>query len=59
MAILSDLFSKATTSLPLLKISKWDVMVKKGQAPKRKNDNGIVVIEQPTHHVLISMPYKK
>lgn len=41
MAILSDLFSKATTSLPLLKISKWDVMVKKGQAPKRKNDSGI------------------
>lgn len=41
MAILSDLFSKATTSLPLLKISKWDVMVKKGQAPKRKSDDGI------------------
>ena len=41
MAILSDLFSKATTSLPLLKISKWDVMVKKGQAPKREKDKNI------------------
>lgn len=41
MALLSDLFSKATTSLPLLKISKWDVMVKKGQAPKREKDKNI------------------
>lgn len=41
MALLSDLWSKATTSLPLLKISKWDVMVLKGQAPKRKSDNKI------------------
>lgn len=41
MALLADLFSKATTSLPLLKISKWDVMVKKGQAPKRQSDNKI------------------
>ena len=41
MALLSDLFSKATTSLPLLKISKWDVMVLKGQAPKREPDNKI------------------
>jgi len=41
MALLSDLFSKVTTSLPLLKISKWDIMVKKGQAPKRKSDNQI------------------
>ncbi len=41
MALLSDLWSKATTSLPLIKISKWDVMVLKGQAPKRKSDNKI------------------
>lgn len=41
MALLADLFSKATTSLPLLKISKWDVMVLKGQAPKRDTDTGI------------------
>jgi len=42
MALLSDLFTKATGSLPLLKISKWDIMVKKGQAPKRKSDGGIL-----------------
>lgn len=41
MAILSKLFSKATGSLPLFKISKWDVMVKKGQAPKRETDGVI------------------
>lgn len=41
MALLSDLFSKATTSLPLFKISKWDVMVLKGQAPKRGKDSSI------------------
>lgn len=41
MALLSDLFSKATGSLPLFKISKWDVMVLKGQAPKREKDSGI------------------
>lgn len=41
MAILSTLFSKATGSLPLFKISKWDVMVKKGQAPKRETDGVI------------------
>ena len=46
MALLSDLFSKVTSSLPLLKISKWDVMVKKGQAPKRKTDKGISGIIQ-------------
>ena len=41
MALLADLFSKATGSLPTFKISKWDVMVLKGQAPKRKTDKGI------------------
>lgn len=41
MAILSTLFSKATGSLPLFKISKWDVMVKKGQALKRETDGVI------------------
>lgn len=46
MALLSDLFSKVTSSLPLFKISKWDVMVKKGQAPKRKTDKGISGIIQ-------------
>jgi len=41
MALLSTLFSKVTTSLPLFKISKWDVMVLKGNAPKRETDIGI------------------
>ena len=41
MAVLSTLFSKITTSLPLFKISKWDVMVLKGQAPKRRSDEEI------------------
>lgn len=41
MALLADLWSKATGSLPLLKVTKWDVMVKREQAPKRKSDSGI------------------
>lgn len=41
MAVLSTLFSKITTSLPLFKISKWDVMVLKGKAPKRETDDNI------------------
>lgn len=41
MALLADLWSKATGSLPLLKVTKWDIMVKRGQAPKRKSDSGI------------------
>lgn len=41
MALLADLWSKATGSLPLLKVTKWDVMVKKGQAPKREKDKNI------------------
>ena len=41
MAILADLYAKVTSSLPLLKISKWDVMVKKGEEPKRKSDEEI------------------
>ena len=41
MALLADLFSKATGSLPTFKISKWDVMVLKGQAPKRQKDSSI------------------
>lgn len=39
MALLADLWSKATGSL--LKVTKWDVMVKREQAPKRKSDSGI------------------
>lgn len=48
MALLADLFSKATGSLPTFKISKWDVMVLKGQAPKRKTDKGIKGLIQKT-----------
>lgn len=45
MALLSNLFSKATGSLPLFKISKWDIMVLKGEAPKRASDEDITTFK--------------
>lgn len=47
MALLGQIFQTATTSLPTLKISKWDVMVLKEKKPAKKQpDNKIDALRQ-------------
>lgn len=41
LTFLSDAFSTITSSLPAIKISKWDVQILKESAQKRKSDNFI------------------
>lgn len=41
LTFLSDAFSTITSSLPTIKISKWDVQVLKESAQKKQSDNAI------------------